>query len=139
MRLTGGAIGQGLPLATGAAVACPERRVIALQSDGSALYTFQALWTQAREKLDVTTLLLNNRSYAILQYEMTRVQLDKHPEQTDALFKLVRPEIDFVALAQGMGVRALRVETVNQLLAALEESLSNSGPCLIDVVLTSER
>jgi len=139
LRLTGGAIGQGLPLATGAAVACPERRVIALQSDGSALYTFQALWTQAREKLDVTTLLLNNRSYAILQFEMTRMQLGKHPEQTDALFKLVRPEIDFVALAQGMGVRALRVETVNQLLAALEESLSNSGPCLIDVVLTSER
>lgn len=139
LRLTGGAIGQGLPLATGAAVACPERRVIALQSDGSALYTFQALWTQAREHLNVTTLLLNNRSYAILQYEMMRMQLGAQAEQTGALFELVRPEIDFVALAQGMGVRARRVETVNQLLAALEEGLSNSGPCLIDVILTSDR
>ena len=138
LRLTGGAIGQGLPLATGAAVACPERRVIALQSDGSALYTFQALWTQAREQLNVTTLLLNNRSYAILRYEMMRMQLSAHAELTGPLFALDRPVIDFVALAQGMGVRARRVESVNQLIAALEESLSVSGPRLIDVQLTSE-
>jgi len=135
LRLTGGAIGQGLPLATGAAVACPGRRVIALQSDGSALYTIQALWTQAREQLDVTTLLLNNRSYAILQYEMMRLQLGAHQELTAPLFALDRPAIDFVALAEGMGVPARRVETVHQLIAALEESLSISGPRLIDVML----
>lgn len=135
LRLTGGAIGQGLPLATGAAVACPGRRVIALQSDGSALYTFQALWTQAREQLDVTTLLLNNRSYAILRLEMMRMELGSHPEETAPLFALDRPEIDFVALAHGMGVPGRSVETVDQLVAALEESLATGGPRMIDVRL----
>lgn len=135
LTLTGGAIGQGLPLATGAAVACPDRRVLALEADGSALYTIQALWTQAREGLNVTNVILNNGAYAILRLEMMRAGVNELSEAANALFDLKRPAIDFCAIARGFGVPAERVETPTKLVAALERSYAASGPALIEVMI----
>ena len=116
MTLTGGAIGQGMPVATGAAVACPDRKVLNLQADGSAMYTLQSLWTQAREGLDVTTVIFNNRSYAILNLELPRVGARTDGNAAD-LFDLSRPPLDFVALARGMGVDGTRAETADEFVA----------------------
>jgi acetolactate synthase-1/2/3 large subunit len=135
LTLTGGAIGQGLPLATGAAVACPDRRVIALEADGSALYTIQSLWTQARESLDVTNVILNNGAYAILRLEMMRAGVNQLSDTAAALFDLTRPAIDFCAIAQGFGVPAERVETPAALVAALDRSVATPGPALIEVMI----
>ena len=115
LGLTGGAIGQGLPCATGAALACPERPVIAFQADGSAAYTLQALWTQARESLDVTTVLCSNRSYRILQIELTHAGIAEPGPSARALTDLSRPPIDWVSLARGFGVPGVRAETDAQL------------------------
>ena len=98
----GGAIGQGLPCATGAAVACPGRKVLALQADGSGMYTLQALWTQAREQLDVTTVICANRSYRVLQIELARAGIKEPGPQAVALTDLSHPVIDWVALARGI-------------------------------------
>ena len=92
-----------MPVATGAAVACPDRKVLNLEADGSAMYTLQSLWTQAREGLDVTTVIFDNRSYAILNLELSRVGARTDGNAAD-LFDLSRPPLDFVALARGMGV-----------------------------------
>jgi acetolactate synthase-1/2/3 large subunit len=135
LTLTGGAIGQGLPAATGAAVGAPGRRVLCLEADGSALYTFQALWTQARESLDVTTLLLSNRSYAILNIELGRVGVADAGARAKAMLDLGRPELDFVALAKGLGVPASRATTADELVDQLERALAEPGPGLIEVVL----
>ena len=135
LTLTGGAIGQGLPLATGAAIACPGRRVVALEADGSALYTIQALWTQAREGLSVTNIILNNGAYAILRLEMMRAGVNQLSEAANALFDLKRPAIDFCSIARGFGVPAERVETPAALTAALQRSYSASGPALIEVMI----
>jgi len=134
LTLTGGAIGQGMPVATGAAVACPDRKVLSLEADGSAMYTLQSLWTQAREGLDVTTIIFNNRSYAILNLELSRVgaRTDGHAAE---LFDLSRPPLDFVALARGMGVDAERAETADDVVRALERCLAEPGPHLIDAIL----
>jgi acetolactate synthase-1/2/3 large subunit len=132
--LTGGAIGQGLPVATGAAVAAPDRRVIALQADGSALYTIQSLWTQAREGLDVTTVLYNNRSYSVLNMELNRVGAEPGPKAKEML-DLHRPDIDFVAIARGLGVPASRAETAEDFTTQLERSLSEPGPSLIEAIV----
>ncbi|WP_395648006.1 acetolactate synthase large subunit [Terricaulis sp.] len=134
LTLTGGAIGQGLPLATGAAVACPNRRVVALQADGSALYTIQALWSQAREGLNVTNVILNNGAYAILKLEMMRAGINAQTEAAAALFDLQRPSIDFTEIAQGFGVPAQRVTTVDELSAALRRSFATPGPSLIEAM-----
>lgn len=131
---TGGSIGRGLPEATGAAVACPDRKVLSLTGDGSAMYTVQALWTQAREKLDVTTVIFNNRSYAILHGELLNVGANPGPKAHD-MFDLDRPEIDWVALATSMGVEAVRTKTAEQFNRALAASLAGSGPSLIDAVI----
>lgn len=133
LSLTGGAIGQGLPLATGAALACPDRRVIALQADGSALFTPQALWTQAREGLNVTNLILNNGAYAILELELARTGAAAG-EAARALFDLTRPAIDFTALAAGFGVPATRVRTAGELAAALARANATPGPHLIEAM-----
>src|SRR5687768_3211798 len=106
--LTGGAIGQGLPMALGAAVAAPDRKVVALQADGSAMYTLQAWWTMAREQLDVVTVLFNNSSYAVLNMELQRVGASAGGEKAKAMLDLHGPDLDFVALATGMGVPATR-------------------------------
>ena len=105
---SGGAIGLGLPVATGAAIGAPDRPVICLQADGSAMYTIQALWTQAREGLDVTTVILSNRSYAILNLELARVGAGAGGPRAESLLELTGPELDFVSLASGMGVSATR-------------------------------
>jgi acetolactate synthase-1/2/3 large subunit len=134
LTLTGGAIGQGMPVATGAAVASPGRKVLSLEADGSAMYTLQSLWTQAREELDVTTVIFNNRSYAILSLELSRVGARTDGNAAD-LFDLSRPPLDFVALAQGMGVPAARAETADDLVRALERAFAEPGPYLIDAIL----
>jgi acetolactate synthase-1/2/3 large subunit len=133
--LTGGAIGQGLPVAVGAAIACPGRRVIALQADGSAMYTPQSLWTMARERLDVTTLLLSNRSYAVLNMELDRVGATAGGPRAKAMLDLSDPELDMVALASATGVPACRANTCEELAAQLAASLDTPGPMLIDCVL----
>ncbi len=135
LALTGGAIGQGLPCATGAAVACPDRRVIAFQADGSAMYTIQALWTQARESLNVTTVLCNNRSYRILQFELARAGVSEPGRKARSLTELSNPDIDWTSLARGMGVAGVRVETAEALTRELERSLATPGPTLIEMIL----
>lgn len=134
LTLTGGAIGIGLPLAVGAAVAAPDRKVLALQADGSAMYTIQALWTMAREQLDVTTVLYNNHSYAILNMELQRVGASPGPKALDML-DLSRPDLDFTSLATGMGVDAVRATTADELTTALERALGEAGPHLIEAML----
>jgi acetolactate synthase-1/2/3 large subunit len=132
---TGGAIGQGLPVATGAAVAGAGRRVVCVEADGSAMYTIQALWTQARENLDVTTIVVSNRAYGILQIEMHRVQAEAPGPTAAALLDLRRPTLDVVALARGFGVPAVAVSTTEQLDTAFRRSLAEPGPSLIEAVL----
>ncbi len=135
--LTGGAIGQGLPAATGAAVACPDRKVVALQADGSALYTLQALWTQAREQLDVVTIIYNNRSYAVLNMELDRVGADAPGPKAKSLLDLSHPDIDFVALSQGLGVPATRATTSDEMADQLARALAEPGPALIEAMVPS--
>lgn len=132
--LPGGAIGYGMPVATGAAIAAPDRKVLNLQADGSAMYTLQSLWTQVREGLDVTTVVLNNQSYAILNLELSRVGADPGPRALEML-DLTRPHLDFVALATGMGVAATRATTAEELTEQLEAALATDGPNLIEAVL----
>ena len=135
LSLTGGAIGDGLPMAVGAAVACPDRPVLALQADGSAMYTVQALWTMAREQLDVTVLLYDNGSYAILQHELSRVGAAEDGKRAGELLHLGTPSLDFVALATGMGVPATRATTAGDLADQLRSALAEPGPHLVQAVL----
>jgi acetolactate synthase I/II/III large subunit len=135
LTLTGGAIGQGLPCAAGAALACPDRPVIGVQADGSAMYTISALWTYAREQLDITTILCDNGTYAILDVELQRVGAARDGERAGELLALDRPDLDFVALATGMGVPATRARTAEELAEQLERALTEPGPHLIDAVL----
>lgn len=134
LTLTGGAIGYGMPVATGAAVAAPDRPVLNLQSDGSALYTISALWTQARENLNVTTVLLNNRAYAILRLELQRVGAQGGPKANE-LLDLSRPDMDFVKIAEGMGVPATRATTAEELAEQLQRAFAEPGPHLIDAAV----
>jgi acetolactate synthase I/II/III large subunit len=135
LTLTGGAIGQGLPVAVGAAVACPDRPVMALQADGSAMYTIQSLWTMAREQLDVTVVIFNNRSYSILNVELARVKASGAGPKAHSQLDLSGPDIDFVPIAQGLGVPAQRATTGEQLTDAITRAVSEPGPHLIEVVI----
>jgi acetolactate synthase-1/2/3 large subunit len=135
--LTGGAIGQGLPVALGAAVAAPDRPVIALQADGSAMYTLQSWWTMAREDLDVTTILFNNSSYAVLNMELQRVGATAGGEKAKAMLDLHGPALDFVALATGMGVTASRATTCEDLVDQLRNALATPGPAVIEAIVPS--
>jgi acetolactate synthase-1/2/3 large subunit len=135
LALTGGAIGQGLPVAVGAATACPDRPVIALEADGSALYTIQSLWTMAREQLDVTVVIFNNRGYAILDAELARIDGQDAGEKARTLLELGDPDLDFTKLGSGFGVASRRVEVAEELTGALEEALAEPGPHLIEAVL----
>ena len=135
LDLTGGAIGQGLPTAVGAAVASPGRRVLALEGDGSGMYTVQALWTMARENLDVTTVIFANRKYAILQVELLRVGAGNPGRKAQEMLSLDRPDLDWVKLANGMGVPATRATTAEEFNTQLARSLAAPGPGLIEVVL----
>ena len=135
LSLTGGAIGQGLPLATGAAVACPDRKVVCLHGDGGAMYTLQALWTQAREKLDVTNVIFANRSYAILNIELMRVGAENPGPKALSMLDLHNPELNWVRLGQGMGVESVRVETAEEFAEAFASAMKQKGPRLIEVML----
>jgi acetolactate synthase I/II/III large subunit len=139
LALTGGAIGHGPPTATGAAVACPDRPVLALQADGSAMYTLQSLWTQAREGLDVTTIIIANRGYQILAIEMQRAGIEAPGPVIAPLTDLGSPTLDWVQLAGGMGVPAVQATTAEELTAALARALAEPGPHLIEAVLGSAR
>ena len=137
LTLTGGAIGQGLPNAVGAAIACPDRPVIALVGDGSAMYTIQALWTMARERLNVTSILFNNASYAILNVELQRVGASGDGAKARSQLDLSQPGIDFVQLGLSMGVHAVRAQTAEEFCMALENALRSPGPHLIEAVVPS--
>jgi acetolactate synthase-1/2/3 large subunit len=137
LSLTGGAIGQGLPVAVGAALACPDRPVLALEADGSALYTLQSLWTMAREQLDVTTVVFSNRRYAILRMELARVGATASGERALRMLDISPPDIDFVALARGFGVPATRPESADSFAADLERAFAEPGPHLIEAVVPS--
>lgn len=133
--VTGGAIGQGLPNALGAALACPGRRVIAFQADGSGLYTLQALWSMARESADVTVIVCANRRYRILQAELARAGLSAPGPKAQALTDLTAPVIEWAELAKGLGVPACSVGTDSDLAVALMRALAGRGPSLIEAVL----
>ena len=135
LTLTGGAIGQGLPVAVGAAVAAPDRRVVALEADGSALYTIQSWWTMAREGLDVTTVILNNHSYAVLNMELDRVGAEAPGPRARDMLDLGRPDLDFVQIARGLGLHAARAETADQFADELARSLATPGPSMVEAVV----
>jgi acetolactate synthase I/II/III large subunit len=141
LTLTGGAIGYGLPNAVGAAIAAPDRPVLCLQADGSAMYTPAALWSMAREQLDVTTVIYNNGAYDILRLELQRVGAQTAGgapgPRAEAMLDLDPPRMDFVALATGMGVSARRATTAEDFTAALADALAARGPHLIDAVIPS--
>ncbi len=138
LTLTGGAIGQGLPLSLGAALACPERKVIALQADGSAMYTIQALWSMARENADVTVVIMNNRSYAILNIELARVGAGQPTAKTLSMFDLSKPDINWVDIAQGMGVPATRATSAEEFHQQFAAAMSNHGPQLIEAMVIQQ-
>jgi acetolactate synthase-1/2/3 large subunit len=135
LGLTGGAIGQGLPTAVGAAIACPDRKVIALQADGSGMYTAQALWTMARESLDVVVIVCANRAYRILQIEVARAGIAEPGPAARSLTDLTHPTLDWCALSRGLGVPAVRAEDAASFAKALADALAEPGPALIEAVL----
>jgi acetolactate synthase-1/2/3 large subunit len=137
ITLTGGAIGQGLPCAVGAAVACPDRPVLALVGDGSAMYTIQALWTMAREKLNVVSVVFSNRSYSILNIELQRVGAEEAGPKAKDQLDLQNPTLDFVQMSAAMGVPAVRATTTGEFVNALERALRTPGPHLIEAVVPS--
>ena len=135
LQITGGAIGIGLPLALGAAIACPDRPVVCLEADGSAMYTIQALWSQAREQANVTTVILNNGSYATLRGELANVGAHNPGPTALGMIDLGRPALDFVALAKGMGVPATVAEDLDSFDRAFKAAVSEPGPKVIDLRL----
>ncbi|MEO7405369.1 MAG: thiamine pyrophosphate-dependent enzyme, partial [Burkholderiales bacterium] len=136
LQITGGAIGSGIPMATGAAIGAPGRKVIGLQADGSAMYTVQGLWTQARERLDVVTVIFANRRYNILLGELKQVGATVEPgHNARRMLDLVDPVFDWVAIAKGMGVEAVRVESAETFSDALSGAMGRRGPFLIEAVI----
>ena len=134
LQLTGGAIGGGIPMATGAAVGAPGRRVVTLQADGSAMYTLQGLWTQARERLDVTTVILSNRKYAILMGEYRGVGANPGRVAMD-MMDLGNPDLDWVALARGMGVDGARVDGMEAFADVFAQANAGRGPFVVELVI----
>jgi acetolactate synthase-1/2/3 large subunit len=135
LQLTGGAIGLGLPMAAGAAIACPDRKVICLEADGSGMYTVQALWTHAREELDIVTIVFANRSYAILHGELRSVGAGEAGRNARRMLDLDQPALQWTKLAAGMGVEAVRATTTEEFCNALREAMSRRGPFLIEAVI----
>src|ERR1700677_995826 len=132
---TGGSIGIALPLAVGAAVACPQRKVLCLSADGSGMYTLQALWTMAREGLHVTTVVFANRDYAVLKREFSYLGVGNPGPRASEMFDIGRPDLDWVQLSQGMGVPGSRVTSLEGFSKALREGFEHEGPTLIEVPL----
>lgn len=135
LQLTGGAIGAGIPLAVGAAVACGQRKVINLEGDGSSMYTIQGLWTQARERLDVLTIVFANKGYRILKGEMAGVGAASWGERAERMLSMVDPEISWVGLARAMGVEAAKASTTSELNKLLRHGITSRGPFLVEVQL----
>ncbi|MCB1675764.1 MAG: acetolactate synthase large subunit [Halioglobus sp.] len=137
LNLTGGSIGFGLPAAVGAAIACPDRKVICLEGDGSAMYTIQALWTMAREHLDVAVVIFNNRKYSILELEFSRTGArgGRPGPKAASTLAIGSPDMDFVAIAQGLGVQAARATTCEEFNRLFEEAVQAKGPRLIDALV----
>ncbi|MFO7704732.1 MAG: acetolactate synthase large subunit [Halopseudomonas sp.] len=135
LTLTGGAIGQGLPVALGAALACSDRKVIALQADGSAMYTNQALWSMVREQVDVTVILLNNSSYAILNVELARVGAGEPNAKTLSMLDLSNPALDWTSIARGMGMQADRATSADEFHQLFEAAMQQRGPRLIEAII----
>jgi len=131
----GGSIGLCMPLSVGAAVACPDRKVVSLESDGSGMYTLQALWTQARENLNIVTLIFANRTYAILRHELANVGAQNVGRKALDMLDLDRPDLDWVAMARGMGVPGTRVDTMEAFNASFVEAIAMQGPYLIEVAM----
>ena len=132
---TGGSIGYAMPVAVGAAVACPERKVICLESDGSGMYMPQTLWTQVREGLNILTLIFANRKYQILRDEMINVGVSNVGPKASALIDIDRPVIDWLSLARTFGIEAFRAETMDELSRCIDAGLAIQGPCLIEIVM----
>ena len=132
---TGGSIGIAMPLAVGAAVACPDRPVLCLTADGSGMYTLQALWTMAREGLNVTTVVFANRDYAVLKREFSYLGVGDPGTRALDMFEIGRPDLDWVQLAKGMGVPGIRVTSLAEFAKALREGFESEGPALIEVPL----
>jgi acetolactate synthase I/II/III large subunit len=135
LQLTGGAIGLGLPLATGAAIACPDRKVISLEADGSGMYTVQALWTQAREQLDIVTIVFANRSYAILRGELRSVGAGEPGANARRMLDIDQPALQWTQLAAGLGVESGRASTAESFCELLRAAVSRRGPFLIEAVI----
>jgi len=135
LTLTGGSIGMGMPLALGAALAEPDRQVITIQADGSAMYTPQALWSQAREQARVITVICSNRTYFTIELEYLRAGYGQPGEAAQSLMSLDAPPLDFESLSRGMGVPAARVDTVERFIAEFRKGLAHQGPCLIEAIL----
>ena len=135
LALTGGSIGLGLPLAVGAAMACPDRKVVCPHGDGGAAYTMQALWTMARERLDITTVIYANRSYAILNIELQRVGASGAGPKALAMLDLHDPELNWTMIARGMGIEASRAETAAEFSAQYASAMSQRGPRLIEAMI----
>ncbi|AWI59055.1 hypothetical protein AB395_00003420 [Sinorhizobium fredii CCBAU 45436] len=135
LMTTGGAIGDGIPLSIGAAIACPDRKVFNLQADGSAMYTVQGLWTQARENLDVVTIIFANRAYAILQAEMQNVGVKAIGTNARRMLELDEPPLDWVSIARGMGVEAARANSCEEFGDLLDSVLLRRGPFLVEAVI----
>jgi acetolactate synthase I/II/III large subunit len=131
----GGSIGYGTPVATGAALACPDRRVFCLVGDGSAMYTIQSLWTQAREALNVTTIIFANRSYQILKTEYANMGFGAPGPRALAMIDIDKPAIDWVAMARSQGVPAVSVGAAEEFYQAMVSAVAASGPNLIEVCL----
>ena len=130
-----GSIGWGLPAAGGAAIGAPERKVIALEGDGSAMYTLQALWTMARENLDVTVIVFANRSYKVLQGELANVGAGVPGRRANDMLTLDRPDLDWIALAKGLGVEAGRAASLDELAQQFRRGLARRGPYLVELVI----
>ena len=135
LTCTGGSIGIAMPLSVGAAIACPNRRVLCLTADGSGMYTAQALWTMAREGLNVTTVVFANRSYAVLKREFSYLGVGEPGPRAQQLFDIGRPDIDWVSLAKGMGVAASRADSLDSFAGNLQAGFEGAGPSLIEVPL----
>ncbi len=138
LTITGGAIGQGLPLSLGAALACPDQKVIALQADGSAMYTIQALWSMARENTDVTIVLMNNHSYAILNIELARVGAGQPTAKTLSMLDLSHPDINWVEISTGLGVPATRAHTADEFYRQFRDAMKKRGPRLIEAIVVQQ-
>ena len=131
----GGSIGMAMPVAVGAAVACPDRKVLCLEGDGSGMYTVQALWTMAREKLKITTIVFANRTYAILKGEPANVGAGNPGRRALDMLEIGRPDLDWVGISRGMGVPAERADTLDDLHRLTAAGLASGGPSLVELVL----